>query len=136
MTVIFLKEDGSMPEEKSENGEVTAVVSKKPTVLLVSAIIATLWLIFAFYSFSSATGKATEMAEQIGAAIAGVMIIPFLIIASLGALFNWLGWALQKHGFAITAGVLYCVSLICFTYTFGLVPCIVLTFIGVAKLKK
>lgn len=108
---------------------------KKQTVLLISAIIATLWLIFGFYSFSSAASGATEAAEQLGAAIAGIMIIPFLIIGSLGALFNWLAWAMSKRGFAITAGVLYCVSLIGFTYTFGLIPSIVLAFIGVAKLK-
>lgn len=118
-----------------ENSAVAKEVRKKPTVLLVSAIIATLWIIFGFHSFSSAASGASEAAEQIGTAIAGMMIIPFLIIASLGALFNWLSWALQKRGFAITAGVLYCVSLIGITYTFGLIPSIILTFIGVAKLK-
>lgn len=124
-----------MLEENVENDEAKKVVKKKPTILLVSAIIATLWIIFGFYAFSSAASGASEAAEQIGTAIAGMMIIPFLIIASLGALFNWLGWAFQKRGFAITAGVLYCVSLIGFTYTFGLILCIILTFIGVAKLK-
>lgn len=124
-----------MSEETTENKESTKVMKKKPTILLVSAIIATLWIIFGFYSFSSATSGASEAAEQIGAVIAGAMIIPFLIIASLGALFNWLGWAFKKRGFAITAGVLYCVSLIGITYTFGLIPSIILTFIGVAKLK-
>lgn len=123
-----------MTEEKNESQKVLGR-EKKPTVLLVSAIIATLWIIFGIYSFADATGSASGAAEQIGTAIAGAMIIPFLIIAGLGLLFNWLGWALKKRGFAITAGVLYCVSLIGFTYTFGLIPSIILTFIGVAKLK-
>ena len=122
-----------MSEEKTET--IVETKKKRPTVLLVAAIIATAWIIFGFYSFSNAASGASEVAEQIGAAIAGAMIIPFLIIASLGVLFNWLGWALQKRGFAITAGILYCVSLISITYTFGLIPSIVLSFIGVAKLK-
>lgn len=109
--------------------------SNRQKVLLISAIIATAWLIYGFCTFANAASGATETAEQIGAAIVGVMIIPFLIIGSLGALFNWLGWAMSKRGFAITAGVLYCVSLIGFTYTFGLIPSIVLAFIGVGKLK-
>ena len=123
-----------MSEEKTVPQE-TVNAKKKPTILLVSAVIATLWIIFGIYSFADATGSASGAAEQIGTAIAGTMIIPFLIIAGLGLLFNWLGWALKKRGFAITAGVLYCVSLIGFTYTFGLIPSIVLVFIGVAKLK-
>ena len=122
-----------MSEEKTET--IVETKKKRPTVLLVAAIIATAWIIFGFYSFYNAASGASEVAEQIGAAIAGAMIIPFLIIASLGVLFNWLGWALQKRGFAITAGILYCVSLISITYTFGLIPSIVLSFIGVAKLK-
>lgn len=121
-----------MQEEKQS---VSVKNKTKPKVLLISAVLATLWLIFGFYSFSTAAGGASGTAEQIGAAIAGAMILPFLLIGSLGALFNWLGWALEKRGFAITSGILYCVSLIAITYTFGLIPSIVLAFIGVAKLK-
>lgn len=124
-----------MSEEKVASQK-TVEEKKKPTILLVSAVIASLWIIFGIYSFTDAAGSATGAAAQIGTAIAGAMIIPFLIIAGLGLLFNWLSWALKKRGFAITAGVLYCVSLIGFTYTFGLIPSIVLTFIGVSKLKK
>lgn len=124
-----------MSEGKIESSEATRGEKKKPIVLLVGAILATLWIIFAFRTFSSAASGANEAAEQIGAAIAGALILPFLIIASLGLLFNWIGWALKNRGFAIAAGVLYCVSLISFTYTFGLIPSIVLAFIGVAKLK-
>lgn len=105
-------------------------------MLLVSALIATIWLIVAICSFASAVGSSNGTAEQIGAAIAGVMIIPFIIIAGIGLIFNWLSWALKKHGFAIAAGVLYCVSLLAITYDFGFIPSIVLTFIGASKLKK
>lgn len=119
-----------------ENSSNTTAKSGKQKVLLIGAIISTLWLIFGFCSFANASGQATEAAEQIGTAIAGLLIVPFLIIGSLGALFNWLAWALSKRGFAIAAGVLYCVSLIGITYTFGLIPGIVLAFIGVSKLKK
>lgn len=125
-----------MDEEKSEVTETKVEKPEKPKVLLVSAILATIWLIIAICSFASAAGSSSGAAEQIGTAIAGVMIIPFVIIAGLGLIFNWLSWALKKHGFAITAGVLYCVSLIAITYNFGFIPSIVLTFIGSAKLKK
>lgn len=109
---------------------------KKQKTLLISAILALAWLILAFYAFFSATSSLNGAAEQIGAAIIGSIIIPLLIVGCLGLLFNVLGWALNKRGFVLTAGILYCVSLIAITYNFGLIPSIVLTFIGYAKIKK
>lgn len=116
---------------------------KRDIVLLVSAIFAVVWLIIVCTSFAdllNATPTGTEaeqLGQEIGTAIGFMMQIPFLIVSFIGIVFNWLAWLLSKRGFAITAGVLFSVSVfLSIGNGFGYVLSLVLCFVGASRLKK
>ena len=116
---------------------------KRDKVLLVSAIIAVVWFIIVCTSFAdlmNATPTGTEaeqLGQEIGTAIGFVMQIPFLIVSFIGIVFNWLSWFMSKRGFAITAGVLFSVSVfLSIGNAIGYIPCLILCFVGASRLKK
>ena len=116
----------------------------KDKLLLISAIISTAWLIVSFCIIRGAlsaepagSSGAEQLGYQIGTAMAAAMLVPFLVLTFIGAIFNWCAWGTGKKGLALTAGILFSVSLICgFTYALGVIPCVVLSFVGYARLKK
>lgn len=116
----------------------------KDKLLLISAIISTTWLIVSFCIIRGAlsaapvgASEAEQLGYQFGTAMAAAMLVPFLVITAIGAIFNWCAWGTGKKGLALTAGILFSVSLICgFTYALGVIPCVVLSFVGYARLKK
>ena len=112
-------------------------------VLLVSAIFAAVWFIIVCSGFAdlmNATPTGTEaeqLGQEIGTAIGFVLQIPFLIVAFIGIVFNWLSWFMSKRGFAITAGVLFSVSvLLSIGNGFAYILCLILCFVGASRLKK
>lgn len=116
---------------------------KRDKVLLVSAIFAVVWFIIVCSGFAdlmNATPTGTEAEQlgyEIGAAIGMMTQIPFLIVAFIGIVFNWLSWFMSKRGFAITAGVLFSVSvLLSIGNGFAYILCLVLCFVGASRLKK
>lgn len=116
----------------------------KDKMLLISAIISTAWLIISFCIIRGAlsaapvgASEAEQLGYQIGTAMAAAMLVPFLVITAIGAIFNWCAWGTGKKGLALTAGILFSVSLIFgFSYALGVIPCVVLSFVGYARLKK
>lgn len=118
--------------------------SGKDKVLLISAIISTAWLVISFFIIRGALNAAPTggnefeaIGYQIGAAIALRMLAPFLVLTFAGVIFNWLAWAGSKKGFALTAGILFAVSLLFgYSYVIGIIPCVVLAFVGYSRLKK
>ena len=116
---------------------------KRDMVLLVSAIFAVVWYIIVCSSFASlmnATPTGTEaeqLGQEIGTSIGLMLQIPFLITAFIGIVFNWLSWFMSKRGFAITAGVLFSVSVfLSIGNAIGYIVCLVLCFVGASRLKK
>ncbi|MBQ8537700.1 MAG: hypothetical protein IJ461_09905 [Clostridia bacterium] len=112
-------------------------------LLLISGIIAAIWFIVVCSSFASlmnapsAGDEWDQMAYEIGTGIGLAMQVPFLIAAFIAAVFNWLAWFTSKKGFALTAGILFGVAfLLGIGNGFGFIPCIILSFMGYAKLKK
>lgn len=118
--------------------------SGKDMVLLISAILSTAWLLISYMiirgQISAAPEVATtaeELGQQIGTAIGAAMMIPFLVITFIGAVFNWCAWGTNKKGLALTAGILFSISLIFgFSYALGVIPCVVLAFVGYSRLRK
>lgn len=116
----------------------------KDKMLLISAVISTVWLIISFCIIRGAlsaapvgASEAEQLGYQIGTAMAAAMLVPFLVITAIGAIFNWCAWGTGKKGLALTAGILFSVSLIFgFSYALGVIPCVVLSFVGYARLKK
>lgn len=110
---------------------------KKSGLLLVSMIIGIIYLIYSLYYWSTAnTGNETDAAAA-GAAIATALVFPHLGLAFLALIFNALGFFTNKPAFALTAGILYSVSLIAFPmYFWGVVVELVLCFVAYGMMHK
>lgn len=130
------------PVERRESAGV-AFFKRRDVVVLISAIICTAWLLISYtiigdmLNANQPGDTAEELGAALGTAIGAAVTIPFFIIAFIGQVFNWVAWLISRKGFILTAGILYCVSLLFgFSYGLGMIPCIVLAFIGYARLKK
>lgn len=108
---------------------------KRSKVLLVSAILAIFYLSYLIGHFLGVI-TSTEGAEQLGASIAIAIVMPHVILVILGTIFNWVAFFSNKRGFALTAGTLFSVAGVIFLpYIFFVIPSLVLSFVGYAKLK-
>lgn len=111
---------------------------KKSKLLLVSWIIGALYLVY-LISYIGGAGSAagTDSAEALGTAIGLALIVPHLLFVALAVIFNILGWAMNKRGFALTGGILYAVSILMMPIYFMFVLIeMILSFVGFAKMKK
>jgi hypothetical protein len=108
---------------------------KKKKTLLVSWIMTLAYLVYIVYYMS--TYSAGDSNEQVGAAIAFALMLPHLFLTFLALVFNVLGWALNKRGFALTGAILYSVAMFLFLpYFFFIVTQTVLSYVGFAKMPK
>lgn len=108
---------------------------KHSKLLLISAIIGTLYAIYLIVYFSTGISS-NDSAEAVGAVIATALVIPHMILVILAAIFNWVAYGTNKRGLALTGGILYSVAGVLFLlYILFVVPSIVLSFVGYAKLK-
>lgn len=126
-----------------KGGGVADFFKRRDVVVLIGAVLCTVWLLISYniigdmLNAAPVGDTAEELGAAVGTAIGAAMTIPFFILAFIGQAFNWVAWLTSRKGFALTAGILYCVSLLFgFTYGLGMIPCIVLAFIGYARLKK
>ncbi len=109
---------------------------KRSKLLLISAIIGTLYALYIIIYFSSSLNS-NDAAEAVGAAIATALVMPHMILVVLAVIFNWVGYGTNKRGLALTGGILYSVAGVVFLmYIFFVIPSLVLSFVGFAKLKQ
>ncbi|MEF9921988.1 MAG: hypothetical protein RR744_03265 [Cellulosilyticaceae bacterium] len=109
---------------------------KHSKALLISAILGVLYSIYLISYFTGAIGG-SEGAEQVGAALATVLVIPHMILVVLAMIFNWVAYFTNKRGFALTSGILYSVGGVMFLiYILFVIPSLVLSFVGYSNLKK
>lgn len=114
-------------------------MKKRNTILLVSAVLSLIWMIFCTSTYSSSVneGVNADTAEAVGTVIGAALMLPYMVVAWVGTIFNCVGWLISKKGFALVAAILFCVSLVIgITYGFGLIPSIVLSFVAYAKMGK
>ena len=118
--------------------------AKKNVVLIISVIIAVIW-VFVGISTMMSLGEPLEneaesledVGEQIGTAIGMTLMIPYIIVSSVGALLHTIGGFVYKKGLVLAGLILECVSLLLgITWGFGFIPAIILGFIGYSKIKK
>lgn len=109
---------------------------KHSKALLISGILGALYSIYLICYFTGATAG-SEGAEQVGAAIATVLVTPHMVLVVLATIFNWVSYFSNKRGFALTAGILYSVGGVIFLlYIIFVIPSLVLSFVGYSNLKK
>ena len=110
---------------------------KKSVLLLISAIIGVLYILYSISYWTGANGGAADSAEAVGVGIATALVFPHLICTGIAVVFNILGWAMSHRGFALTGGILYAVAMLLFPMYFMFVVAeTVLSFVGFARLKK
>lgn len=110
--------------------------TKKSKCLLISWILGVLYVLYLIGYIVNTNASMTETAEAIGAGIATVIIMPHLISTVLAVIFNILGWAMNKRGFALTGAILYTVALVLMPLYFMFVIIqMILSYVGFAKLK-
>lgn len=124
-------------------GGVADFFKRRDVVVLICAIFSMIWLLIVHSAVGDALNaapigdSAEELGAALGTAIGAAMMIPFFVIAFIGQIFNWVAWLTNRKGFMLTAAILYCVSLLFgFSNGLGMIVCIVLGFIGYARLKK
>lgn len=104
--------------------------------LFIGAILSTIYVIYLICYFGGTMGDLNS-SEEIGGAIATVLVTPHIILMGLGAIFSWLGFFLRKSWGALVGAILYCVGAILFIlYALFCIPIIVLGFVGYANQKK
>ncbi len=97
-------------------------------------------LLYGFYIvsyFASINDGSGSDAEDIGAGLATVLVLPHMLTLWVGILFGILGFYMRKVGFLLSAGILYSVAaVVFFIYAIFLIPSIVLAFVGYSAQKK
>lgn len=110
---------------------------KKSMCLLIAWILGAVYVLYLFSYFAGANANTADAAEAIGAGIATALVMPHMIVTLLAVIFNILGWAMNKRGFALTGGILYAVAMVLFPlYFFFVIVQMILSFVGFARLKK
>lgn len=111
--------------------------TKKSVLLLIAGILGLAYAIYLVVYFAGANTSAEGVGEALGAGIATAMVTPHMICTVIAVIFNVLGWAMNKAGFALVAGILYAVAAVLFvTYAMFVVVQMILCFIGYAKLHR
>jgi len=109
---------------------------KKDKLLLISWILSLGYFIYVIAWILGAGGKGDE-AEQLATGIAILLTLPHAFLLFIGLLFNVLGWAMNKRGFALAGAILYSVAMFFMIPTFFmLVIQTVLSYVGFAQIKK
>lgn len=104
---------------------------KKSFILLLASLVATACLVYVISYMSSVDTTST------GSVIAMTLATPSVICSGIGTLFSWIGWFSSRRGFALSAGILFAVSMILMMpwLMFNVVQ-MVLCFIAFATMKK
>lgn len=85
---------------------------KRSKLLLAAWIISVLYLIYVVVVCVGFFDEAESIYTQIGGAIASALIAPHLIFVAVAAIFNGIGWGINRRWGALTAGILYAVSIL------------------------
>ena len=109
---------------------------KKSKLLLASAILGTLYMIYLIVYFTGGIAS-SEGTGAIVAGIAAALVTPHAVCVGVAVVFNWLGWALKARWGALVAGILYAVSIVfMFLYTPFVILELVFCFVAFGKMKK
>ena len=117
---------------------------RKNVCLILSVIVAVVWVFIGLSTMMSAgetfeneAESFEEIGTQVGTAIGMALMMPYLIVSSIGALLHMIGGFVYKRGLVLAGLIIECVSLLLgITWGFGFILAIILGFIGYAKMQK
>ena len=108
------------------------VIREKRSICTIIALILTLaYLAYSAYYWQSSSTQVSDLAGQLGFAIAKTAVMPHLIAVAIGFVFNAVGVILPNRWFVLVAAIIYCVALFLFLPYFMFVLLqIILSFVG------
>ena len=105
-------------------------------ILFVNSILSSIYVIYLITYFTNSMGDLNS-AEELGGALATMLVTPHIIVMGIGTIFSWLGFFLKKSWSTLVGAILYCVGALMFMlYIIYCLPLITLGFISYAKQKK
>ena len=123
-----------------------ALQTRRSICLLVSTIIAFVYLaILAFFTLGMMAGAITTLDDPVAAAIASgfigsilnALLLPHAIFLLLGLILNFMGWFSKSRGLALTAAILYTISLALMPFAlYLLLAPVVLSYVGFATMDR
>lgn len=112
-------------------------MKKKSIALILSAIIGVGYALYITTYFGGSIFKSDNAMAAAGISIAAALVTPHMLCAVIAAIFNVIACFNNKSAFALTGAILYCCAAIVFLfYALFVVPSIILSFVGYARLKK
>lgn len=110
---------------------------KRSVALIISAVLGVLYSIYLVSYFGGVVFSGSSGSEAVGGAIATALVTPHMVCVVVATIFNVIAAINNKRGFALVGAILYSVGALLFLmYAFFVVPSIILSFIGYAKLGK
>lgn len=103
----------------------------------ISIVLSVGYLILGISLWAQSVSEASGTAEQIGAGLASLFILPHLFLAFMGTLFAVLGFFTRSPGLSLTGAIVNSVAVLVFVFWgFALIPAVVFGFVAYASQKK
>ena len=110
---------------------------KRSKLLLISAVLGTAYVLYLIYYFGGVIVNSSGTSEEVGGALAAMLVAPHMVLTAIAVIFNWLGFALKVKWAALVAGILYAVAMVLFIVYFMFVIIeMILCFVAYGKMKK
>lgn len=110
----------------------------KNVCLIISVFVAIFWLGISLFCYGDVSGgvNSADTAEAIGTAIGMAIVMPYLVVATVGTILHTIGGFIYKRGLVLAGLICECVAiLLCASWGFGYIAVIIFGFIGFAKMK-
>lgn len=106
-------------------------------IFKVGTILCIMYVLVAWFELFSMGDGISSNADAIEKAIGAVIIIPHLIVASVGAIFNVLAYKDMRKDYILAACILYSLAVIlCIFWAFLLIPGMILIWIVYSKISS
>lgn len=137
------QQEDAAPQPPEGGNRFAAFFRRRSTLLLISALLCTLYLIFCHQTMGGIL-EATdvgdtmeELGKALGTALGIALLILFLWVSFIGQVFNWFAWGFNRRGLALTGAILYSVALLLgFSWGLGLIPSVIMSYTGYARLRR
>ena len=119
--------------------------AKRSILLLISAVLGIIFFIVLVSGTTSLTNQrlsqtattAEEVGFQLGTMIGAALLVPQMVATGIAVILNAVGWGVRSRGFALAGAIVYCVAaVLMIVNALFLLPSIVLSFVGYAKMGK
>lgn len=115
------------------------MIKNKNVCLIISVALEIIWMLVSIGAYANASAglNSSDGAEVIGTGLAMAILLPYLVISSIGAILHIIGGFTYIKGLVLAGLIVECVGVFLgITWGFGYIPAIILGFIGYSKVNK